>query len=96
MTYRTVQDLLPRIFTRAIPIVDARASTLEAGSLLHTHQIDALGVVGEKVSRRNFLAIGGSCATIPRFCQNQVWVRVRQHEEWNTGARRSKGHRRTV
>ncbi len=58
-TIHLIQDLLPRIFTRAIPIVDASASTLEAGSLLHTHQIDALCVIGEKISRKNFLAIGG-------------------------------------
>ncbi|MDG6905419.1 MAG: hypothetical protein JRN20_06530 [Nitrososphaerota archaeon] len=36
--------------------VDSRATTLLAGSL-HTHQIDALAVTGDKVPRRNFLAI---------------------------------------
>ena len=54
-----IQDALPRIFMKTIPMVDASTSTLLAGSLLHTHQIDALAVIGEKVSQKNFRAVGG-------------------------------------
>ena len=56
---RMIQDSLPRIFMRTIPMVDVNASTLFAGSLLHTHQIDAFAVAGEEVSPKNFRAIGG-------------------------------------